>query len=84
MSIEPKIWLAALGMTAACGLPQTRMVPAAEYQAAGKPTISAAPSFTAGPTEVRTYSPDGSTVFICADGRTLPADRVQPGGKPAC
>jgi hypothetical protein len=78
---------AALVMAAGCsnsGYGETRMEPAADYGAAKRATISAAPAYTAGPTTVRTTSPDGSTTFVCADGSTRPAHLVPPGRTPAC
>jgi uncharacterized lipoprotein len=74
----------ALGMVAGCGWPETRMEPAADYGAADRTTVSAAPSFTAGPDAVRTDSPDGSTTFVCADGSHMPASKVPKGKTPPC
>ncbi len=69
---------------ASCGWPATRMEPVADYAARARPTVSAAPAYTAGPTDRRTYSPDGSTLFVCADGGTEAGGRVTPGAAPAC
>jgi hypothetical protein len=69
---------------ASCGWPETRMVPAANYGAANKASVSAAPAYTAGPSTVRTTSPDGATRFVCADGSNVPASTVAPGSRPAC
>lgn len=71
-------------MSACAGWPETRVQPVADYAAADKPTVSAAPAYTAGPTTVRTVSPDGATAFVCADGSVVPGDRVVPGSQPAC
>lgn len=76
--------LAAAAPALACGWPETRMVPAAEYGADARPTISSAPAYTAGTNYVRTTSPDGSTTFVCADGSSRPASEVAPGATPAC
>lgn len=67
-----------------CGWPATRMVPAADYGANEKPTISSAPAYTAGTNYVRTTSPDGATTFVCADGSSRPASEVAPGARPPC
>ncbi len=67
-----------------CGWPATRMEPVADYGARPRATISAAPAYTAGTDYRRTYSPDGSTLFVCADGGTAPAWHVAPGATPAC
>lgn len=67
-----------------CGWPATRVEPPADYPAKAHPTVSAAPAYTAGPDYRLTYSPDGSTLFVCADGSVEPAWRVTPGGRPAC
>jgi hypothetical protein len=68
----------------ACAYPQTRMEPVADYGAARKASISAAPAYTAGPDIVRTTSPDGATTFVCVDGSTRPGSEVPPGSEPAC
>jgi len=69
---------------ASCAWPQTRMEPVADYGAAPKATISAAPAFTAGPSTVHTTSPDGSTLFVCEDGTTRRGSEVPAGAEPAC
>jgi len=68
----------------ACGWPQTRMEPTADYGSRNKPTISSAPSYTAGTNYMPTGSPDGSTAFVCADGSNRPANEVAPGSLPPC
>ncbi len=68
----------------ACGWPQTRMEPVAEYQAGRHATISAAPSYTAGTNYVRTTSRDGATLFVCVDGSTRKGSAVPPRSEPAC
>ena len=75
---------ALLGAMAGCQWPETRMVPVAEYGAAERTTVSAAPAFNAGPDTVRTTSPDGSTTFVCEDGSRLAASKVPEGSTPAC
>jgi len=72
------------GALGGCGWPATRMEPVADYGARAKPTVSAAPMYTAGPTWRLTYSPDGSTTFVCNGGETAPGDGVIPGSRPAC
>ncbi len=67
-----------------CGWPATRMEPVADYGARSKATVSGQPAYTAGPTDRRTYSPDGSTLFVCEDGGTVPASHVEPGATPPC
>ncbi len=64
--------------------PATRMEPAGDYASRERPSISSAPARTAGPSYVRTYSPDGATRFVCADGTTRNAAHVEPGSAPAC
>jgi hypothetical protein len=71
---------AALG----CGWPATRMEPVADYGSGPRATVSAAPAYTAGPDYQLTYSPDGSTLFVCVDGATEPGWRVPPDAVPAC
>jgi hypothetical protein len=73
-----------LGGLMSCTWPQTKMEPVEEYAAGKRQTVSAAPAYTAGPTTVRTTSPDGATLFVCADGGTVPASRVPAGNVPAC
>jgi hypothetical protein len=67
-----------------CGWPTTRMVPVAQYGARAQPTVSAAPNYTAGTNYQNTYSPDGSTLFVCVDGSTRRGWNVTPGATPAC
>jgi hypothetical protein len=67
-----------------CNWPETRMEPAYEYGSRARPTVSAAPAYTAGPDTQLTYSPDGSTTFVCADGEAESAARVVPAAAPAC
>ena len=55
-----------------CAWPATRLEPAADYRASTRPTVSAAPAYTAGPDYRLTYSPDGSTAFVCANGAVVP------------
>ena len=64
--------------------PATRMEPVESYAASERPTVSSAPAFAAGPSDHRTYSPDGATLFVCKDGRTRNAAHVTPGATPAC
>jgi hypothetical protein len=71
-------------LPAACEWPSTKMVPLDDYAAGTRATVSAQPAYTAGTTQMRTYSRDGSTLFVCADGSTLPGNRVTPGAAPAC
>ncbi len=71
-------------LAGACGFPETRMVPVADYGAANKPTISSAPAYTAGPSTAHTTSPDGSTLFVCVGGGERPGSQVPPGSEPAC
>jgi hypothetical protein len=73
-----------LGALAGCTFPQTRMEPSANYGSGPRYTISAAPANTAGPSYVRTTSPDGATRFVCAEGGSTPASRVPPETTPAC
>ena len=68
----------------ACGFPETRMVPVADYESGHKATVSAAPAYTAGPSTVRTRSPDGSTLFVCEDGSVRRGSEVPPSSAPAC
>jgi hypothetical protein len=79
-------WIAALVLAggAACSYPQTRMVPVADYGAAPRQSVSSAPAYTAGPSTVRTTSPDGATKFVCVDGGTRPGWKVPPDSLPAC
>ena len=79
-------WIAALALAggAACSWPQTRMVPVADYGAAPRQSVSSAPAYTAGPSTVRTTSPDGATKFVCEYGGTLPGSAVPPYSLPAC
>ncbi|MDB4969870.1 MAG: hypothetical protein JWN44_5559 [Myxococcales bacterium] len=87
MRLRMLMGAAALVMGAGCGssgFGETRMEPAADYGAAERATVSAAPAYTAGPSTERTTSPDGSTTFVCADGSTRPARLVVPGSTPAC
>ena len=67
-----------------CGWPATRMEPVADYGARSHPTVSGAPAYVAGPSYRRTYSPDGSTAFVCTDGDVISASTVMPGATPAC
>ena len=67
-----------------CGWPATRMEPVADYGARAHPTVSGAPAYMAGPSDRRTYSPDGSTAFVCSGGDVVPASHVVPGATPAC
>jgi len=67
-----------------CGWPATRMEPVADYGARRTPTVSGQPAFTAGPSTRRTYSPDGSTLFVCYGGETARGASVTPGARPAC
>jgi hypothetical protein len=60
------------------------MVAVEDYASRARPTVSAAPAYTAGPTERLTYSPDGSTLFVCADGGLKSAAHVEPAAAPAC
>jgi hypothetical protein len=76
--------LVALALACGCGWPATRMVPVAWYPARETPTISSAPSYTAGTNYQRTYSPDGATLFVCVNRTTEPGYRVPPGAVPAC
>ena len=73
-----------LATFAACGWRETRMEPASEYRAASRPTVSAAPAFTAGPDTVLTSSPDGSTLFVCRDGSIRAAGQVPARAAPKC
>jgi hypothetical protein len=79
-----RLVLASLPLLAGCTFPQTKMEPAEDYAASHRVTVSAAPAFTAGPTEVRTTSPDGATTFVCADGSHVSATKVPPGSSPVC
>jgi hypothetical protein len=71
-------------LLAGCAMPATRMEPTANYGARLHPTVSGQPAYTAGPTYQVTYSPDGSTLFVCDDGSTAPGWSVTPGATPAC
>ena len=73
-----------LGALAGCTWPQTRMEPAADYGSGSHYTVSAAPANTAGPSYVRTASPDGATRFVCAEGGSTSAAHVPPETTPAC
>jgi hypothetical protein len=86
MRLRMFVGMAALVTAAGCsaGFPEARMEPAADYGAADKTTVSAAPAFTAGPATMNTDSPDGSTKFVCTDGSGESADLVPPGRTPAC
>ena len=64
---------------AACGWPATRMVPAADYTANARPTISAAPAYTAGTNYVLTTSPHGYACDLAP-----PTTEVASGTRPAC
>lgn len=68
----------ALAGVAACGWPQTRMVEVGSEQAtAAHQVVTAAPSYTAGPSYVRTTALDGaSTAFVCSDGGVVAAWHV--------
>src|SRR5438270_11846954 len=62
---------------------ETRMVAAADYTASKRVYVVATPTpLLAGPDTVRTTSPDGSTIFVCANGSQRDASRVAPGEKP--
>lgn len=76
--------LALAGVAFGCGWPATRMEPVADYGTRARPTVSAAPSYTAGTSWRLTYSPDGSTSFVCSGGDVAPASHVTPGATPAC
>ena len=76
--------LALVGVAFGCGWPATRMEPVADYGARARPTVSAAPSYTAGTSWRLTYSPDGSTSFVCSGGDVVPASQVAPGAIPPC
>ena len=71
-------------LVGACGWPATRMEPVGNYGAATKPTVSAAPQYTAGTSWRLTYSPDGSTSFVCTGGETARGNAIIPGARPAC
>ena len=71
-------------LLAGCAWPATRMEPVADYASRAPATVSAAPAYTAGPTTRLTYSPDGSTLFVCADGSVESAALVEPNAAPAC
>jgi hypothetical protein len=60
--------LFAFACAVGCGWPATRMEPVADYAARRTPTVSGQPAYTAGPSTRRTYSPDGSTLFVCNGG----------------
>jgi hypothetical protein len=77
--------LALIGM-AGCGtLSKTRMVAAADYAPSRHVYVAPSPTpLFAGPDTVRTYSPDGSTIFVCADGTSRDASKLGPDGKPTC
>jgi hypothetical protein len=74
----------AFAVAAACGWPATKMVPVADYASRAKPTISGVRTYEAGSDYQRTYSPDGATVFVCADRRVVSAAHVTPDAAPAC
>jgi hypothetical protein len=79
------IGLVALFSLTACSsaMRETRMVSAADYGADKHVYIVPTPTpFLAGPDTVRTSSPDGSTVFVCADGSARDASGVAPGSNP--
>ncbi len=77
--------LSAMLFSPACaGWPPTKMEPAEAYGSGPHATISSAPSYTAGTNYTRTTSPDGSTIFVCSNGSTLPGDLVPPSRTPAC
>jgi hypothetical protein len=86
LNVTRLIGLFALTAATACStLRETRMQPAADYAAANHVYVVPTPTPNlAGPDTVRTSSPDGSTVFICADGSVRDASQVAPGQKPAC
>jgi hypothetical protein len=78
-------WIAALVLGAvACTYPETRMVPVADYGAGPRQSVSSSPAFTAGPSTVRTTSPDGATKFVCVGGGTRPGAAVPADSLPAC
>jgi hypothetical protein len=63
---------------------ETRMAAATNYSAPKHVYVVPTPTpLLAGPDTVRTYSPDGSTVFVCPDGSARDATKA-PGDKPAC
>ena len=72
------------GVAAGCSYPSTQMEPAAAYGARERPTVSSAPAYEAGTNYRLTYSPDGATRFVCADGYSESAAHVTPGATPAC
>ena len=76
--------LAFVGVVGGCGWPATRMEPIGDYGAHTRPTVSAAPNYTAGTGWRLTYSPDGSTLFVCNGGETARGNAVIPGARPAC
>jgi hypothetical protein len=69
-----KMMARAIGMmvlitaSACSSLRETRMEAAASYAPKHVYVVPTPTPLLAGPDTVRTYSPDGSTVFICADG----------------
>ncbi len=67
-----------------CGWPATRMEPIDDFAARDHATVSGQPAYMAGPTDRRTYSPDGATAFVCSDGDVVTASSVTPGAAPAC
>lgn len=79
-----KIGLFAALAFVGCAYPQTQMVPVQDYASGPRQTVSASPAFTAGPSTVRTTSPDGSTEFVCVGGGTMRGSRVPPDSAPAC
>jgi hypothetical protein len=83
-TMRPLRCLTFAALVAGCGWPSTRVEPTDQYRAGGHPTVSAAPAYTAGPEYRLTYSPDGSTLFVCADGSTRSGAHVEPGAQPAC
>jgi hypothetical protein len=62
--------------TGACStLHETRMEAASNQIPTRVYVVPTPTPLLAGPDTVRTYSPDGSTVFICADGTVRDATR---------
>ena len=73
-----------LTMGGCAGMRATRMEAAANYGASTRVYVVPTPTpLLAGPDTVRTWSSDGSTVFVCADGSARDATKA-PGDKPAC
>jgi hypothetical protein len=84
-TIQRTIGLLALLTTGACGTLHTNMQAAADYHPSARVYVVPTPTPNlAGPDTVRTSSPDGSTVFVCADGTTRDASQLAPGTKNAC